>query len=172
MHDLENRGRLRWRKNRRPTKAGSTSFFQALARAPIGGGIYRTWRRPGPPARTIGQNLRRCSPELAATEEYHAYPGSHLLAALRDSAAADDARSTLELVRRISTALLTRSFRRHAGDWEANDEGDGAIPDILPPTLGRGELHRPYFETLIVTGVPAERWPAFLRRVAQAPPAA
>jgi arginine decarboxylase len=99
--------------------------------------------------------------ELAATEEYHAYPGARLLAALRDSAAADDARSTHELVRRISTALLTRSFRRHAGDWEVNDESDGAIPDILPPTLGRGELHRPYFETLIVTGLPAERWPGF-----------
>ena len=97
--------------------------------------------------------------ELAATEEYHAYPGPHLLAALRDRAASDDARSTHELVRRISTALLTRSFRRHAGDWDVNDETDGAIPDILPPTLGRGELHRPYFETLIVTGLPAERWP-------------
>jgi arginine decarboxylase len=99
--------------------------------------------------------------ELAATEEYHAYPGSHLLVALRDSAAADDARSTHELVRRISTALLTRSFRRHAGDWDVNDEADASLPDILPPTLGRGESHRPYFETLIVTGLPAERWPGF-----------
>ena len=61
--------------------------------------------------------------ELAATEEYHAYPGSHLLASLRDRAAADDPRSTLALASKISTALLTRSFRRHAGDWEVNDEG-------------------------------------------------
>jgi arginine decarboxylase len=99
--------------------------------------------------------------ELAATEEYHAYPGAHLLAALRDGAAADDPRSTVALVKKISTALLTRSFRRHAGDWEASGEADSAMADVLPPTLGQGELHRPYFETLIVTGMPAERWPGF-----------
>ncbi len=99
--------------------------------------------------------------ELAATEEYHAYPGSHLLASLRDKAAADDPRATLALAKKISTALLTRSFRRHAGDWEVNDEADAAMPDILPPTLGHNESHRPYFETLIVTGLPAERWPGF-----------
>ena len=63
--------------------------------------------------------------ELAATEEFHAYPGPHLLAALRDRAAADERTATDELVRRISTALLTRSFRRHAGDWDVNDETDG-----------------------------------------------
>ena len=99
--------------------------------------------------------------ELSATEEYHAYPGLHLLAALRDTAAADDARSTHELVRRINAALLTRSFRRQAGDWEVNGGADSAIPDVLPPALGQSELHRPYFETLIVTGMPAERWAGF-----------
>jgi arginine decarboxylase len=98
--------------------------------------------------------------ELSATEEFHAYPGQHLLAALRDNASADDPRSVLALVGRISTALLTRSFRRHAGDWEAHEENSESVPDLLPPTLGRGDAHRPYFETLIVTGVPAERWPA------------
>ena len=91
----------------------------------------------------------------------HAYPGQHLLAALRDSASADDARpSALSLVKRISAALLTRSFRRHAGDWEAHDDNGDSAPDLQLPTLGRSDAHRPYFETLIVTGVPAERWPA------------
>ena len=98
--------------------------------------------------------------ELAATEEFHAYPGLHLMAALRDSAAADDARSTLALVKRISTALLTRSFRKHASDWDVREENGEQIPDLLPPALGRGDAHRPYFETLIVTGISAERWPA------------
>jgi arginine decarboxylase len=49
--------------------------------------------------------------ELAATEEYHAYPGLHLLAALRNGAATDDARPTHELVRRVGddiTALPPR----------------------------------------------------------------
>ena len=99
--------------------------------------------------------------ELAATEEYHAYPGPRLLTALRDGAAADDPRSTLALAKKISTALLTRSFRQNAGDWDVNNEADAALPDVLPPTLGHGETRRPYFETLIVTGLPAERWPGF-----------
>jgi arginine decarboxylase len=97
--------------------------------------------------------------ELEATEEYHAYPGLHLMATLRDSAAADDARSTLALVKRISTALLTRSFRKHASDWDVHEENQESVPDLMPPTLGRVEGHRPYFETLIVTGISAERWP-------------
>ena len=67
-------------------------------------------------------NFEAALSELVATEEFHAYPGHHLLAALSDSASADDARSALALVKRISTALLTRSFRRQAGDWEAHEE--------------------------------------------------
>ena len=95
---------------------------------------------------------------LGATEEFHAYPGHHLLTAVRDLIAADDARATATLVRRISSALLSRSFRRQAADWEAHEENDSPVADVLPPTLGRGESQRPYFETLIVTGAPAERW--------------
>ncbi len=98
--------------------------------------------------------------DLGATEEFHAYPGHHLIVAVRDLIAADDARATATLLRRISAALLSRSFRRHAADWETHEEGDGSVADVLPPTLGRGEAQRPYFETLIVTGAPAERWPS------------
>jgi arginine decarboxylase len=98
--------------------------------------------------------------DLAATEDFHGYPGPRLIDALYDCAAADDARGTVSLVRRISSALMTRSFRRNAGDWEAHDDSEGAVADVLPAALGRGDAHRPYFETLIVTGAPAERWPS------------
>ncbi|MGE5158656.1 MAG: decarboxylase [Gemmatimonas sp.] len=97
---------------------------------------------------------------IGATESFHAYPGPHLLTAIAESAAADDVRATIALVTRINRAILTRSFRRQAGDWEVHDESEGTIPDVLPPALGRAESARPYFETLIVTGAPAERWPA------------
>ncbi|MGD4048234.1 hypothetical protein QT600_22445, partial [Xanthomonas citri pv. citri] len=33
-------------------------------------------------------------------------------------------------------------------------------PDMLPPTFGGKEAHRPYFETLIVTGVSSNARPA------------
>ena len=96
--------------------------------------------------------------DLAVTEEFHGYPGLQLMAALKESAAAGDAATSLALSTRIVQALMTRSFRQHAGDWSVNEDGDGGVPDLLPPAFGRSEARRPYFETLIVTGVPATNW--------------
>src|SRR5215813_5565933 len=93
--------------------------------------------------------------EMAATEEFHAYPGPQLIAALRDFIAKNDAHATASLARRITRAILTRSFRQNAGDWDANESDEAAPADVLPPNLGRSDIHRPYFEVLIVTGTPA-----------------
>ena len=97
--------------------------------------------------------------ELAATEEFHAYPGLKLMTALRDAAAASDAHATATLARRITRALVTRSFRQNAGDWESHEDGEGASQAMLHPALARSDSHRPYFEVLIVTGAPAGHWP-------------
>ncbi len=97
--------------------------------------------------------------EMTATEEYHAYPGLQLMTSLRDRAADNEARATASLARRITRAMLTRSFRQNSGDWEAHGDDDGVTADILPPALGRADAHRPYFEVAIVTGAPAARWP-------------
>jgi arginine decarboxylase len=98
--------------------------------------------------------------QLVPTEEFHAYPGTPLMNALRDLTAENDAQATASLSRRITRALLTRSFRQSPGDWESDEDGDGAAADVLPPSLGRQDARRPYFEVLIVTGAPASRWPA------------
>lgn len=98
--------------------------------------------------------------DLSVTEEYHGYPGLHLMDALREAALAGDATTSLALATRITQALTTRSFRRHAGDWNLHEEADGDVPDLLPPTFGGKEAHRPYFETLIVTGVSSSTWSA------------
>ncbi|HTD28938.1 MAG TPA: hypothetical protein VK660_06070 [Xanthomonadaceae bacterium] len=98
--------------------------------------------------------------EVAAIEEFYGYPGPHLMSALRNRAEADDAAGVAALAWRISTALLNRSFRQHAADWDPHGEISSAVPDVLPPSLGRNEASAPYFEVLIVTGSPAERWPA------------
>src|SRR5262245_14474693 len=63
--------------------------------------------------------------EMTATEEFHAYPGLQLITALREHIAENDAQSTASLARRITRAILTRSFRQNAGDWETH-EGDEA----------------------------------------------
>ncbi|MTV16722.1 MULTISPECIES: decarboxylase [Bradyrhizobium] len=99
---------------------------------------------------------------LAVTEEFHGYPGLRLMTALKEAAAAGDAASSHMLATRIAQALQTRSFRQHAGDWSTQDDGNGEVPDLLPPTLGQSAARRPYFETLIVTGVPASNWPGLL----------
>jgi arginine decarboxylase len=96
--------------------------------------------------------------ELAVIEEYHAYPGARLMAALKERAAVNDAPGALALAMRITHALQTRSFRQHAGDWDVHADADSEMPDLLPPGFGDTATHRPYFETLIVTGVPSTNW--------------
>jgi arginine decarboxylase len=96
--------------------------------------------------------------DLAIIEEFHGYPGLQLMAALKESAAAGDAATSLGLSTRIVQALMTRSFRQHAGDWSVNEDGSGGVPELLPAAFGHSEARRPYFETLIVTGVPATNW--------------
>jgi arginine decarboxylase len=98
--------------------------------------------------------------DLSVIEEFHGYPGLHLMAALTEAAASGDAATSFALSTRIAQALQTRSFRQHAGDWSLHDEGDGGVPELLPPSFGRKEAHRPYFETLIVTGISSNNWPA------------
>jgi len=95
---------------------------------------------------------------ISIMEEFHAYPGARLMAALRDRAAASDSAGVLALAMRITQALQTRSFRQHAGDWDVQADGDTEMPELLPPGFGDTTTRRPYFETLIVTGVPATHW--------------
>jgi len=97
--------------------------------------------------------------QLAITEEYHAYPGPRLMATLKERAAAGDAAGVLALAMRITQALQTRSFRQHAGDWDMHADADTDMPALLPPGFGETRTRRPYFETLVVTGVPAINWP-------------
>jgi arginine decarboxylase len=96
--------------------------------------------------------------DAALLEEFHAYPGPRLMTVLRDRAESDDAAGAAKLAERISSALLTRSFRQHASDWDPHADISREVPDVLPPALGRPEAARPYFEVLIVTGAPIERW--------------
>jgi arginine decarboxylase len=96
--------------------------------------------------------------EAAVIEEFHAYPGPRLMEALRDRVEGDDAPGAAALAWRIASALLTRSFRQLSADWDPHAELSSEVPDVLPPTLGRATATTPYFEVLIVTGAPIERW--------------
>jgi arginine decarboxylase len=97
--------------------------------------------------------------QIAVTEEYHAYPGARLMAALKERTSAGDAAGVLALAMRIAQALVTRSFRQHAGDWDVHADAETETPDLLPPGFGDTAARRPYFETMVVTGLPATGWP-------------
>jgi arginine decarboxylase len=98
--------------------------------------------------------------DLSVTEEFHGYPGLQLMAALREAASAGEAAASLGLATRIMQALTTRSFRQHAGDWSLKDDGNGETPELVTQTFGQHAARRPYFETLIVTGLSSGDWPA------------
>ncbi|MGY4370870.1 hypothetical protein ACVW1A_006935 [Bradyrhizobium sp. LB1.3] len=96
--------------------------------------------------------------DVSVTEAFHGYPGLQLMAALRETAATGDAATSLALATRLTQALMTRSFRQHAGDWSVSDEGNGEASDLVPQMFGQHTARRPYFETLIVTGLSSSKW--------------
>jgi arginine decarboxylase len=98
---------------------------------------------------------------MAPVEEYHAYPGPLLLRALTECIARNDAGGAAQLARRISNALMTRSYRQRPGEWDVHDETAASeLADVLPPLQGEATGHRPYFELLCVNSQSAARWPA------------
>lgn len=115
----------------------------------------KAWARGGDRA-----NYDAALADLSVTEEFHGYPGLQLMAALREAASAGDAAASLGLATRITQALTTRSFRQHAGDWSQKDDGNGEAPELVTQTFGQHAARRPYFETLIVTGLSSSDWPA------------
>src|SRR5438045_418825 len=70
--------------------------------------------------------------ELELQEEFHAFPGSRLMAALRDRL--DDGstpQAFAALARRISAAVVTRDYKHDPSEWETDDAGDVPV-DLLP----------------------------------------
>ena len=93
--------------------------------------------------------------DLVALEDFFAYPGPRLMKALAERISADDAMGVARMVRRISGALLSGSYRHDGSEWETADDAADAAPERLSPTFSGGDTHRPYFETLFVTPAPA-----------------
>jgi arginine decarboxylase len=93
--------------------------------------------------------------QVSALEDFFAYPGPRLMKTLAERIAADDASGVARLVRRMSGALLSGSYRYDSGEWETADDAADTVADRLPLAPGGGEARRPYFETLIVTPAPA-----------------
>ena len=109
----------------------------------------------------IAAALEAAVAAMAPVEEYHAYPGALLLGTLTECIARNDASGASQLTRRISNALMTRSYRQRPSEWDVHDESAASeVANVLPPVEGEGSGRRPYFEVLFVNSQPAARWPA------------
>ena len=63
---------------------------------------------------------------LLPLEDFQAYPGARVLNAIKERVAGGDALGTARLVQRVSSALMSRSYRSDAGEWEPEDDAAGA----------------------------------------------
>ena len=111
--------------------------------------------------------------EIAVIEEFHAFPGVRLMNRLRDKLAAGEAAVVADLVRQYADAILTGTFTQMS-ESDGSAEGSDALPELLPSVIAGRDVHRPYFEVLLVSPQPPSRWPAIcaelrrLRRVEDA----
>jgi arginine decarboxylase len=69
--------------------------------------------------------------ELHALEDFFAYPGPRLMKALGERICGDDALGVGRMVRRMSGALLSGSYRYDSGEWETADDATDAPPERL-----------------------------------------
>ncbi|HET6369630.1 MAG TPA: decarboxylase, partial [Nitrospiria bacterium] len=92
-------------------------------------------------------------------EELCGFPGPRLMAQAHDRIRTGDWTGFLRLVQRISFALMANSYRDDPEAWKIEDEGEAYAADILPPSIGRGQNRRPYFEILMVTPGERSAWP-------------
>jgi arginine decarboxylase len=100
--------------------------------------------------------------DASSIEEFFAYPGGRVMAALRDRISAGDAAGSAAAARRISGQLLDKSFRSvvEAVD-QTEDAGAGADLTFAPHHANS----RPYFEVLFVSAAAPARWAALAAEV-------
>ena len=94
--------------------------------------------------------------ELRQWEDFFAFPGPALLKTLHERLAAGDAIGTVGMAQKISTALLTHSYRTNTAGWE-NEEQSLTFADRLPGTREASQ-YRPYFEVLVVSSAQPSAW--------------
>jgi len=117
------------------------------------------WQQVSSVARAMAQpraaaDLRdqatRLLAEMEPLEGYWAYPGSALLAELRELLAQGDAAGFSRMADRISRALLRGSYRHDASAWESGDDADEQEEAGRPAEAGDAGPRRPYFEVLVL----------------------
>ena len=113
--------------------------------------------RGKPPDKLIAQAAQLLG-EISPMESYWAYPGSRLMATIREAVDEANAGVFARLVQKISSALLTGAYRHDTGAWDPLQESEARTVDVLPPDVQTGESRKPYFEVLVVTPNDPSTW--------------
>src|SRR5437763_16944023 len=84
--------------------------------------IARLWAGDGATRNVLDAAFAK----IEVQEEFHAFPGARLMAALRERLTGDlaSAQSFATLVRRVSRAIVTRDYKHDPSEWETDDSGD------------------------------------------------
>ncbi|HEX4914278.1 MAG TPA: hypothetical protein VFV51_09985, partial [Vicinamibacterales bacterium] len=125
----------------------------------------RAWAATGT-SRNDAKLQASCDAALNAVlpmEDFQAYPGPRLINVLKERQAKGDAIGVARLVQRVSSALMTRSYRSDPAEWESEDDA-GEAERVMPTALGESTA-KPYFEVLFVTPTPPARWPAHVQQI-------
>jgi arginine decarboxylase len=123
--------------------------------------VGRAWEAAmtqGQPADKLLAQAAQLLGEISPLESYWAYPGSRLMATVRESIDEANAGVFARLVQKISNALLTGGYRHDSGAWDPLQESDTRPLDVLPPDGQSGEGRKPYFEVLVVTPNDPSTW--------------
>lgn len=107
----------------------------------------------------LRQEAQELLAEMGPLEDFCGYPGPRLMAQLHERLQTGDWTGFARLVQRISNALLTNSYRDSTEPWKAEEESEMRSTDILPPSIGRGQSRKPYFEVLMVSPGERSMWP-------------
>jgi arginine decarboxylase len=121
----------------------------------------RTWEAAvdqGQRDDSLPAEAARLLAEIVPLESYWAYPGPRLMKAVAEALDARNAGVFARIVQKISSSLLTGSYRYESAAWDPLEEGDGRTPDVLPPDMQSGETRKPYFEVLTVTPSDPRTW--------------
>ena len=113
-----------------------------------------------PQAEKLRAESARIFAGLSRLEPSWAFPGARLIGTIAAALEAKDAASFARLVRRVSGALLSGSYRHDDSAWDPTSENEGVLLESAPPATPGIASHRPYFEVLVVSPSDPSTWAA------------
>src|SRR5207344_739420 len=78
-------------------------------------------------------------------------PGAVRLRKIDERIASGDATGAARTIQQVSAALSSHSYRENASDWEAGDESQSVLREVVKGMGQEGAPYKPYFEVLMVT---------------------